>query len=90
MYHWRSLLSAVIFGLLSGSFLPTSAAQFKPADYSKRVATCKAEKRTPEPEVVDINLRTFRPQSSQSTSWSTYLMIAQAMSILIHRQIKLC
>ncbi|KAF8226853.1 alpha/beta-hydrolase [Tricholoma matsutake] len=68
MYHWRSLLSAVIFGLLSGSFLPTSAAQFKPADYSKRVATCKAEKRTPEPEVVDINLRyvDINPQADKT------------------------
>ena len=52
-------VSAIIFALFSGSFVPSSSAGFTPAEYPKRVATCKATKRTPKPEVVDIALRGY-------------------------------
>jgi len=75
-------ISTIIFALFSGSFVPISLAQFTPAEYPKRVATCKAVKRTPKPEVVDIALRyvDLNPQAKSAmlmvhgwpSLWSTW------------------
>lgn len=56
MYHSK-LASCVAAALTLISALLPAEAHFNPKEYSKKVATCKALKRTPEPEIVTLALR---------------------------------
>ncbi|KAF8075822.1 alpha/beta-hydrolase [Lyophyllum atratum] len=55
MYRAKSALYAIAALALLG-ILPAHA-EFDPRKYDKNVATCKALKRTPEPEIVELSLK---------------------------------